>query len=229
MNERHRHRVKRAAVAQVGIAGRATHARRRSQSAAAATVAGPDAPRRAARNRPLGRPLDLAARGFSQAASPLEADHGARSEARRSQSPWMKRSGVGSSGPLGDAEEVEEVPCEHQLDRTRVSGQLVEQRLQFIRRLEDVAAAVAADVAIRHEDEQRVVRELPQVPSVSEPADTARRGRPRRAASTRSQSRRERQARSPRTASRWPLRARPSATRPRPLRGRWIRAPPRGG
>ncbi len=58
---------------------------------------------------------------------------------------------------FSDAEAVEEIAGEDKLDRLRLPGEFLEQGGKIVRRLEDVAALVAADVAIGQEDEQRVV------------------------------------------------------------------------
>jgi hypothetical protein len=60
-------------------------------------------------------------------------------------------------GYAADFEEIEEVPGKHQLHGAVVSRELFEQRRKFIRRFEDVAARVTADVSIREKDDEHVV------------------------------------------------------------------------
>jgi hypothetical protein len=60
---------------------------------------------------------------------------------------------------VGDAQEIEEVAGEHQFHRAGLAIKIVEQRGQIVLRFEDVAPVVAADVAIREEDDEGVVIE----------------------------------------------------------------------
>ena len=65
---------------------------------------------------------------------------------------------------LADLQEIEEVPCQDQLDRSLPASKFHEKSLELFRRLEPVAPRVPPDMRVRDKNDQGVVAEFKHLP-----------------------------------------------------------------